>query len=142
LINKPGGGFKTGLIIASCRVVLEGAKYVIEAEAVAKEAQATRETDELNKLECEALKAHRGWVSEGRPVDGYGHPRLSWKDAHAIVKFLLPRINLKGEKKMNDFGTMKACMQWLWKIARRMTWDEHMAAAADETYAKWELTLD
>ena len=136
------GLFKTGLIAANCRVVLEGAKQVVEAEDVAKEAQATRKTDELNKHECEALRAHRGWVSEGRPVDGYGHPRLSRKDAHANVKFLLPRIDFKGEKKMKDFGTMKACVQWLGKIACEMTWDEHMAAAADVMYAKWELTLD
>ena len=74
-------------------------------------------------------------------MDSYGHPRLSRKDAHAIVKFLLPMIDLKGEKKMKDLGTMKACMQWLGKIARGKTWDEHMAAAADETYAKWESTL-
>ena len=34
---------------------------------------------------------------------------------------------------------MKACVQWLGQIAQGMTWDEHMAAAAEETWAKWKL---
>ena len=50
----------------------------------------------------------------GRSVDGDGHPRLPRKDARAIVKFLLPRIDLKGEKKMRGFETNEGLRAVAW----------------------------
>ena len=46
------------------------------------------------------------------------------------MKFLLLRIDIKGEKKLKDFGTMKACAQGLGHIAQGMNWDKHMEAYA------------
>ena len=44
----------------------------------------------------------------------------------AFIKVLLPIIDIKGELKMKDFGTVGVCLKWLGEIARGMTWDEHM----------------
>ncbi len=53
-----------------------------------------------------------------------------------VVKFLLPRIDIKGEHKLKDFGTMKKCNKWLGEIGRGMTWDEHMVVAVEESRAE------
>jgi hypothetical protein len=68
------------------------------------------------KRDGEAQKAHREWVCEGRLVDGDGNLKLNWKSAHAIVRFLLPRVDIKGELKMQDFNSMKACVKWLGEV--------------------------
>ncbi len=68
-----------------------------------------------------------GWL-----VDEDGNPHLTKKDNHAIVKFLLSRFDIKGKLKLKDFSSMKTCVRWLGGIARGMSWDEHMVAAANE----------
>ncbi len=73
------------------------------------------------KQDGKAQKAHKEWVGEGRLVNGDGNSKLSRKNAHAIVKFLLPRIVIKEELKMKDLTSMKACVKWLGEIAREMT---------------------
>ena len=45
------------------------------------------------------------------------------------VKFLLPKIDIKGGLHLKNCGTMKKCNVWLGGIGRGMTWDEHMEAA-------------
>ncbi len=42
-------------------------------------------------------------------VDEGGSPKLDQKESYVVVKFLLPRINIKGELKLKDFRTMKKC---------------------------------
>jgi hypothetical protein len=74
----------------------------------------------------------------GRPVDEIGHPRLNKKDSLAVVKFLLPRVDITGTLKLKDFNSMKKCIVWLGEIARGMTWDEHMAAAALDIREQWK----
>ena len=90
------------------------------------------------KQDGEAQKAHREWVCEGRLVNDDGNPKLNRKSAHAIVRFLLPRVDIKGELKMKDFNSMKACVKWLGEVKRGMTWDEHMHVAAEEKTAAYE----
>ena len=90
------------------------------------------------KRDGEAQKAHREWVCEGRLVNDDGNPKLNRKSAHAIVRFLLPRVDIKGELKMKDFNSMKVCVKWLGEVKRGMTWDEHMHAAAEEKTAAYE----
>ena len=90
------------------------------------------------KRDGEAQKAHREWVREGRLVNDDGNPTLNRKCAHAIVRFLLPRVEIKGELKMKDFNSMKACEKWLGGVKLGMTWDEHMHAAAEEKTATYE----
>jgi hypothetical protein len=69
LLNKAGGLYKTGLIVANCRVVVEAGKRLEELEKKAK-AKAERKMDtESNTWSYEARKAHSDWVLAGRPVD-------------------------------------------------------------------------
>jgi hypothetical protein len=76
-------------------------------------------------------------MAAGRLVDKNGSPRLTKKDSHAIVKFLLPRLDIKGELKLKDFSLMKACVRSLSGIAWGMSWDEHIVAAANKMQAEW-----
>jgi hypothetical protein len=63
------------------------------------------------KHNCETQKAHADWVAAGWPVDEDGNPHLIKKDSHAIVKFILWRLDTKGELKLKDFSLMKAGMR-------------------------------
>ncbi len=53
-----------------------------------------------------------------------------------MVKFLLPRVNIKGELKLKDFNLMKKCIKWLGEIGRGMTWDKHIESVFEERRAK------
>ena len=53
---------------------------------------------------------------------------MNKKDAYAIVRVLLPRIDVKKEFKLGQFKTVKDCIMWLGQIGRGTTWDEEMAA--------------
>jgi hypothetical protein len=97
-----------------------------------------KKNTESNKRSCDAHKAHANWVWAGRPVDEIGYPRLNKKDSLAVVKFLLPRVDITGKLKLKDFNSMKKVIVWLGEIARGMTWDEHMAAAALDIQEQWE----
>jgi hypothetical protein len=101
-----------------------------ELEKKAKAKTEQKKNNESYEQSCDARKAHANWVLAGRPVDEIGHPRLNKKDSLVVVKFLLPRVDITGKLKLNDFNSMKKCIVWLGEIARGMTWDEHMAAAA------------
>ena len=52
------------------------------------------------------------------------------------VKFLLPKIDIKGGLHLKNCGTMKKSNVWLGGIGRGMTWDEHMEVAVAESRAK------
>jgi hypothetical protein len=138
LLNKAGGLYKTGLIVANCRVVVEAGKRMAELEKKAKAKTEQKKNTESYKRSCDARKAHANWVLAGRPVDEIGHPRLNKKDSLAVVKFLLPRVDITGTLKLKDFNSMKKCIVWLGEIARGMTWDEHMAAAALDIREQWK----
>ena len=58
-----------------------------------------------------------------------------WSSSYAVLKFLLPKIDIKGELRLKDFGTIKKCKGGLGGIGRGMTWDEHMEAAVAESRA-------
>ena len=138
LINKAGGLYKNGLIIANAQVVLEAAKRIAVLDAKAKENTELKKKNDVVKRDGKAQKAHREWVHEGRLVDGDGNPKLNQKSAHANVRFLLSRVDIKGELKTKDCNSMKACVKWLGEVKRGMTWDEHMQAAAEEKTAAYE----
>jgi hypothetical protein len=138
LLNKAGGLYKTGLIVANCRVVMEVGKRLAELEKKAKAKAEQKKDTKLNKRSYETPKACADWVLVGRPVDEMGHPRLNKKDSLAVVKCLLPRVDNTGKLKLKDFNSMKKCVMWLEEIARGMTWDEHMAVASLEIGEQWE----
>ena len=76
--------------------------------------------------ENKSVLAYHAWVKIGWPVTPKGYPKMNLKNAKSIIKVLLPIIDIKGELKMKDFGTVGVCLKWLGAVARGMTWDEHM----------------
>ena len=88
--------------------------------------------DMLNK----AKRDYEEWTRTGRKVDANGFPDLDRSSSYAVVKFLLPKIDINGELHLKSFGTMKKCNVWLGGIGRGMTWDKHMEAAVAESRAK------
>ena len=65
LLNKAGGLYKTGLIVANCRVVVEAGKRLAELEKKAKAKVERKKDTESNKRSYEACKAHADWVLAG-----------------------------------------------------------------------------
>ena len=57
-----------------------------------------------------------------------GCPILNRKDAYAIVRVLLPRLDVKKEFKLGQFKNAKDCVKWLGEIGQGTTWDEEMSA--------------
>ena len=79
-----------------------------------------------------AKRVYEEWTRTGRKVDANGFPDLDRSSSYAVVKFLLLKIDIKGELRLKDFGTMKKCNVCLGGIGRGVTWDEHMEAAVAE----------
>ncbi len=136
LIDKAGGLYKTGTIVANCHAVNKGIRRVAELEKKAKEAKLMKKADQLVDLLNKAKRAHAEWVRKGRLVNENRSPNLDRPSSYSVVKFLLPRIDIKGELKLKDFGTMKKCNTWLGEIGRGVTCDEHMEAAVEESRAE------
>jgi hypothetical protein len=76
-------------------------------------------------------------VLVGSPVDVVGHPQLNKKDSLALVKFLLPKVDILGELKLKDFNSMKKRNMWLGEIGHGMTWDEHMVVTGQDIGEQW-----
>ena len=77
-------------------------------------------------------RVYEEWTRTGRKVDAIGFPDLDRSSSFAVVKFLLPNIDIDGELRLKNFGTMNKCNVWLGGIGRGMTWDEHIWAAVAE----------
>ena len=134
-MNKAGGLFKTGLIVANCLAVNECNRRVAGIEKSKLEATATKKADQLVDTFNMAKKCYVEWVKQGRTADANGCPNLDKASSYAVVKFLLPKIDIKGELRLGNFGTMKKCNAWLGGIGRGQTWDEHMEEAVAERRA-------
>ncbi len=130
--------YNTGLIVANCKFVVEVGKRMAELEKKVKAKMEQKKNTKLNKRSCDARKAHADWVLVGRLVDKIGHPQLNKKDSLAVVKFLLPRVDIIENLTLKDFISMKKCIVWLGEIVRGMTWDNHMVAAALGIQEQWE----
>lgn len=117
------------VIMANSRVVLEAAKRVSLQATKDKENAARKREEREEQLLVDGVSAFRRWVAQGRlflDEDGHQYPTIPRKDAVAIVRVLLPCIDIKGELKMKDFSTAKACIKWLGEIGRGTTWDAEM----------------
>jgi hypothetical protein len=96
------------------------------------EAAATKKVDQSVDTLNRAKRVYEEWVRTGRKVNANGCPDLGRPSSYAVVKLLLPKIDIKGELRLKDFGTMKKCNAWLGGLGRGMIWDEHMEAAMVE----------
>ena len=128
LITSAGGLYKAGIVIANCDVVIDASKRsAVEAEEL-KEKAVQKKIEKQESIQAEAKMAFAAWVGHGRKVNDDGYPALNKKDAYAIVRVLLPRIDVKKEFRLGQFKTVKDCIMWLGQIGRGTTWDEEMAA--------------
>ena len=118
-MNKAGGLFKTGLIMANCDVVNQcNNRRVAEMEKKKMEAAATKTVDKSVDTLNKAKAVYEEWVRRGRKVDANGCLELDRPSSYAVVKFLLPKIDIKGELHLKDFRTMKKCNEWFGGIRR------------------------
>ena len=107
-----------------------------------KERAAQKKIEKHELLQSEGKMAFATWVGNGRKVNGSdGYPILNKKDAFAIVRVLLPRIDVKRELKMGQFKAAKDCIKWLGEIGRGTTWDEEMEAWERECEESEELPV-
>jgi hypothetical protein len=133
-INKAGGLFRAGVSIANSRVVLRAAKIIADADALNKAKAEQKKRERQETLQSEAKMAFGRWKADGRKVNDDGSPQLKRTDALAIIRVLLPRLDVKKEVKIGDLKTVKDCIQWLGGIRKGTTWDEEMEALEME----WE----
>ena len=95
-MNKAGGLFKTGLIVTNCDVVNQCNRRVTGLDKKKMEAAATKKVDQLVNLLDKAKMVYEECVRMGRKVDANGCPDLDRPLCYAVVKFLLPKIDIKG----------------------------------------------
>jgi len=134
LINKAGGLFKAGLQIANSRVVIRAAKRIAEEDKLKALAAEQKKKARRETLQSEAKMAFGRWKADGRKMNDNGSPQLKRMDAFAIIRVLVPRLDVKKEVKMGVFKTVKDCVTWLGGIRNGTTWDEEMEALEME----WE----
>ena len=59
----------------------------------------------LNK----AKRVYEEWTRTGRKVDANGFLDLDRSLSYAVVKFLLPKIDINGELRLKNLGAMNKC---------------------------------
>jgi hypothetical protein len=91
---------------------MEGSKQVTREAAEQMEAAVAKKVTGIKLKEDEGVLAYQAWVKSGRPVTTKGYPKMNLKNAKAksIIKVLLPIIDIKGELKKKDFGTVGVCL--------------------------------
>ena len=107
-INRPGGMFKLGILVANCGVVMEAAKS-IEAKEILEKIEKVQKKKENSAKDSDDAVLHFGiWVGAGMKVDtNIGNPKLGKEASFAIVEVLLPGIDHGSKGK--DYKTMLAC---------------------------------
>ena len=124
-MNRPGGLFKVGVIVANCHVVLEASRRMAIMESERKKAKEVKNKEKEESGLEKAVAAFMKWKEDGRQIDNKNEgPKLSKEAAKAIVKVLLPKI--APTKKLKDYNGMAVCVKWLGSIASGTTWDSEM----------------
>ena len=88
-------------------------------------------------MRVDAKMTFQRWVESGRKASGDGWPELNKKDALAIIRVMLPRINIdlegNNKLKMGNFKTVNDCHKWLGEIRKgTAAWDAEMEAVMQE----------
>ena len=94
-----------------------------------------KKNDKKDQMNSEARRAFSAWINGGRKSDNEGYPVLNKKDAYAILRVLLPRLDVKKEFSLGSFKTTKDCIKWLGDVKRGTSWDEEMIAWETELTA-------
>jgi len=90
--------------VSVCAQEVQTEQASVRVQEEADETDCPKISSGLNDLPTwmEVQKAHKEWVCDGRLINYDENPKLNRKSAHAIVRFLLPRVDIKGELKMKD----------------------------------------
>ena len=133
-INRAGGLFKIGNIVANSRVVLETYKRMaVIAKANKKEKQ--QDKDNIHTKDVwTAIRVFGAWKIAGRPTFN-NKPKLKPEDAKAILKALLPIIGKEGEVISNYSSGVKRVDRLL-QVSGGTTWEEEMEKLIAETTAR------
>ena len=102
-MTKAGKLYKAGIVMANSRVILEAHRRWGEMVDKDKQQAEKKKKDKEQQWISDGIEAFRRWVEQGRQITsdaGNNYPILSKKDAVAIVKVLLPRIDIEGVLKM------------------------------------------
>ena len=94
-MNKAGGLFKTGLIVANCLAVNKCNRQVAYMDMQKSEAAATKNADLPVETYNMAKKSYVEWAKQGRKADANGCQNLDKASSYAVVKFLLLKIDIK-----------------------------------------------
>ena len=54
-------------------------------------------------------RVYEEWTRTGRKVDANGFLDLDRSLSYAVVKFLLPKIDINGELRLKNLGAMNKC---------------------------------
>ena len=128
LMTSAGGLYKSGILIANCDVLLKASKLSAAETERLKVEISHKKKQKQEIVEAEAHVAFAAWVSDGMKSNTDGCPILNRKDGYAIVRVLLPRLDVKKEFKLGQFKNAKDCVKWLGEIGQGTTWDEEMSA--------------
>ena len=115
--------------MVNSRVVLEAHRRSALLAEKERDEAVQKKKDKEQQYILEGVDAFHRWMAQGKQITndaGFSYPVLVRKDAVAIVRALLPRIDILGQLKMKEFSTAKACIKWLGEIGRGTTWDVEM----------------
>ena len=96
---------------------------------------ARKKKEKQDQVNDDGRRAFLAWTESGRRADEEGYPVMNKKDAYAILRILLPRLDVKKELRLGSFKTMKDCVKWLGDVRGGTSWDEEMAAWESEVAA-------
>ena len=124
-INRPGGVFKIGNLVANCGMVMEAETRIEATGNLEKIEKAQKKKDNAEKDSDDGVIHFGIWVGAGMKVDtNIGNPKLGKEASVDIVKVLFPCIDPGAKGK--DYNKMLACEKWLSDLAGGTTWVDEM----------------
>ena len=126
-INRAGGLFKLGVVVANYGVIMEASKRIKVTEKREKETKVNKKKDSTAKVNDTAVDKYWSWRYTGRKVDpDTGHPIMNKDTAVAIVKVPLPECDPNANSA--GYKNMGPCIKRLGSLAGGTTWEEEMIA--------------
>ena len=105
---------KAVIIMANNRVVFEAHRRLALLAEKERDDAVQKKNDKEQQFILESVDAFHRWLVQGKQiinVAGNSYLILIRKDAVAIVRVLLPQIDIVGQLKMKEFSTANACLQ-------------------------------
>ena len=94
-INRAGGQFKIDQNVANNRVLLGANKRTTVREKTSRKKKEQKKKDTKESAEVKAIIIYDQWVKDGKKLGSNGYPKLCKVTSIAVVKVLLPRIEIE-----------------------------------------------